>query len=192
MKILSNALILISLTVSLGVNRAQAQLDSPANSRAESQPMIGGNDAGVSFSRILTPDGFDSGQLASIGAESDTHLGEVEFRHANEDSDAVARYAAVDKVVTTVGPQSAQIMVSGNYSNSCAALSEVRVQIQQDVIVLQPMIETSTGDNCVNGIFPFSSWTSLDFLRPGRFLIHIRTTQGRSLNSVIDVPGEDL
>ena len=140
----------------------------------------------ISFGKLVP------GQWTIKDAVSDAPLGRVEVKNASSNPEVEPKYAAVEKVYSKVGPQSAQLMVTGNYLNSCSGLSEVRVQIQQDVIVLEPIVQTSAGNNCVKGKFPFSSWTSLDFLKPGRFLIHVRTAQGQSLNSIIDVPGDAL
>jgi|GEM_PF-4345521 len=143
------------------------------------------------FHREISLGYLAPGKWTIKDATSGSELGRVEIQQAHPDSETVPKYAPVDKAFFKVGPQSAQIMVTGNYSNSCLALSEVRVQIQQDVIVLQPIVQESPGDNCIKGKFPFSSWTSLDFLKPGRFLIHIRGAQGHAINSIIDVPGNE-
>lgn len=80
------------------------------------------------------------------------------------------------------------VTISGNFTNSCMELNKVIPSVQPKVITIQPIATlNSKSTNCVSGYFPFEKSFAIDNVKPGRYLLHVRSLNGNSINSLFDV-----
>lgn len=82
-------------------------------------------------------------------------------------------------------PTKKRILLSGEFTQSCYRLDRVNISVNDNVIVVQPIAEKDTAAQCEEGIFPFELSSDLPDLADGRYLVHVRTLNGTSLNRVI-------
>ena len=80
----------------------------------------------------------------------------------------------------------AQVILSGEFSSDCMTLDYEKITIEPDVIVIQPIAKMETRASCQSGKFPFSKTIPLPSLKAGRYLLHVRSTGGNALNSLVD------
>jgi hypothetical protein len=81
----------------------------------------------------------------------------------------------------------ATVKVSGEFTNSCMKLADVMVSVQPNVIVLQPISALQDRGDCVQGKFPFEKQVQLPNVKTGRYLLHVRSLNGKSVNTLVDV-----
>jgi hypothetical protein len=96
-------------------------------------------------------------------------------------------YAPISQAYYSQSKTGRTIILTGEFSNSCMTLTSVKVDIQPEVIVLQPISDMANRANCTAGQFPFSKTVDINAAKPGRYLLHVRSLNGNAVNSLIDV-----
>ncbi len=81
-----------------------------------------------------------------------------------------------------------KVYLTGDFPTSCMKLKEVKSQVQSDVLVIQPMAEIDPSVPCVDGKFHFETTADVRFMKSGRYLLHVRSMNGKSVNNLVDVP----
>jgi hypothetical protein len=71
--------------------------------------------------------------------------------------------------------------------DSCCRLVRVDIHYYSDVIVVQPIAERSVSMECAPAFHPFRVTVPLRDDLSGRFLLHVRSMEGRALNKLIDI-----
>lgn len=79
------------------------------------------------------------------------------------------------------------LKLSGEFSNDCTKLTNISIKPQTKVIVIQPISEMDTNAACKTGKHLFEKTVELPKLEAGRYLIHVRSLNGKSVNNLIDV-----
>jgi hypothetical protein len=75
----------------------------------------------------------------------------------------------------------------GMFTSSCAYLSDVKVNVENDVIVVQPIIGHKDNMACSQTLIPFSRHVELGKLAEGRYLVHARSMSGKSVSHAFSV-----
>lgn len=78
------------------------------------------------------------------------------------------------------------ISISGTFPLSCMKLKEIRISVQSDSLVVLPITDMASGP-CTQGRFDFESATAVGPVKPGRYLLHVRSMNGKSINNLVDV-----
>jgi hypothetical protein len=79
------------------------------------------------------------------------------------------------------------VLIAGEFTNSCQVIDEVRVSIQPKVLVVQPIIKREQRADCQNGSFPFYKVEQIDLLPVGKYLLHVRSSNGQAVNTLVEV-----
>ncbi len=97
-------------------------------------------------------------------------------------------YAPVDQAfVDTQGTDGKQVLhLTGNFTLSCAGIKEVKVSMQDKVMVVLPITEIRQGQ-CQSGSYPFHQTLELPAGVKSRTLIHVRSLNGKALNVLNDL-----
>jgi hypothetical protein len=106
-------------------------------------------------------------------------------RHPDQPDDYL--YAPVSQAFFHSENGQNEIYLTGNMVSSCMSLQDVRVDVQADVIVVQPIAQMTAGANCVEGQFHFEKTIKLNLMRSGRYLLHVRSMNGNATNTLVDV-----
>lgn len=78
--------------------------------------------------------------------------------------------------------------LSGVFTSSCMQVKKVIANVQSNVVTVQPLaVLLPTATNCVIGNFPFEETTYLPMQRSGRYLLHVRSLNGESVNTLFDL-----
>jgi len=96
-------------------------------------------------------------------------------------------YAPVSQAyVKNVGGKLA-LTLSGVFTNSCMSVKRVVSNVNENVLTIQPIAELlPTYANCIHGSFPFEYSTYIPMARAGRYLLHVRSLNGKSINTLFD------
>lgn len=122
----------------------------------------------------------------AMGAE--TVLGDVKVRMATNALPDDYLYAPISQAYFENRPgKGATVKLAGAFTNSCMKLADVRVSVQPKVLVLQPVSDLDDRDDCVEGSFPFEREVRIGNLKEGRYLLHVRSLNGKAVNTLVDV-----
>jgi hypothetical protein len=125
--------------------------------------------------------------IQSIMGEQNV-LGQMKVRIAANSAADDYLYAPVSQAYFEKKPgKPATVRVSGEFTSSCMKLAEVMVSVQPNVIVLQPISTLQDRGDCVQGKFPFEKQVQLANMKTGRYLLHVRSLSGKSINTLVDV-----
>jgi hypothetical protein len=94
--------------------------------------------------------------------------------------------ASIDSIVK-IG-DTVKLRLTGVLTSSCMHLrDEALVSQEGDVVVVQPLVRVDLTSKCLMYLRPFSQDVTVPNLAEGRYLIHIRSMNGRALNRVLSV-----
>lgn len=97
-------------------------------------------------------------------------------------------YAAIDNASVERRPDGqAQVVLEGQYTNTCMRwVGATIVNKNPQVIEVMPIVRVDQGEHCRDETFPFKGVAvPLPAMPSGRFLLHVRSMHGRSLNHVL-------
>lgn len=114
-------------------------------------------------------------------------LGQVTIRVSRNPGPDDYLYAPISQVYLKDHEGTSTVTVSGVFSNSCLRVTELRVEVQSKVIVVQPITELQSRPDCVDGSFPFEQNVSFGSPHPGRYLLHVRSLNGKAFNNLVDI-----
>lgn len=82
----------------------------------------------------------------------------------------------------------AQVVLTGIFENTCMVLEEQNIEIKKldNIFIILPKLSL-LNRNCVNTKRPLQNIIDLGTVRPGRYLIHVRSITGRSVNKAFTV-----
>ncbi len=78
------------------------------------------------------------------------------------------------------------VAISGEFPQTCFEMKEVIVRVQSNVIVVQPIAEM-TDEQCEQRPLPYNREVEVPQLAKGRYLIHVRSLNGKAFNNLVDV-----
>ena len=79
-----------------------------------------------------------------------------------------------------------ELMLNGSFPNSCMTMKDVKFDVQDDVIVVQPIAQMATG-TCTGSSVPFTQVVQLGTIKAGRYLLHVRSINAQAINTMIDI-----
>lgn len=80
------------------------------------------------------------------------------------------------------------LSVSGVFTNSCMKIQKIVSSVYGNVVTVQPVaLLLPTATHCVIGRFPFEETVFLKPVRSGRYLLHVRSLNGKSINNLFDL-----
>ncbi|MBI3556266.1 MAG: hypothetical protein HY074_08380 [Deltaproteobacteria bacterium] len=100
-------------------------------------------------------------------------------------------YASVSDVLSDkilLDDESIKIIIQGTLYFSCEHLQEpVRLERQNDVFVVMPIVERDRSQPCRHERTEFRYEIRLGQLKAGPYLVHVRAMSGKAVNRVLDV-----
>lgn len=115
-------------------------------------------------------------------------LGRMIITKATKASPDDYLYAPISQAYLKSRNGQVTVTISGVFSNSCMTLSKVTSQVQPRVISVQPIAEINrSSGGCVNGSYPFERSIIINNVKAGRYLLHVRSLNGKAINNLFDV-----
>jgi hypothetical protein len=139
------------------------------------------------FDRVIDVGILPAGNWDIIQASDNSRLAKMKVRPATTESADDYIYAPISQAFFRQKGSSAEIYLTGDFPNSCFDLSEVRITVEKDVIVVQPISTANIHGGCTNGKFSFSRVTQIDLVPPGRYLLHVRSMNAKAINTLVDM-----
>lgn len=141
----------------------------------------------VSYSQVVNVGLLEEGNYRIVLGSDQSFLNQVTVKKASVPSADDYIYAPVNQALLSKVNGEATLILTGTFTNSCMSLQEVKINVDSDTIVVQPIVEMAN-ENCVEGNFPFryNRYVGKD-IKPGRYLLHVRSMNGRAINNLIDI-----
>ena len=114
-------------------------------------------------------------------------VGEVKVAEAKVTTADEAQYAPINQAFIIKSEGVYQYGIVGDLTNSCMYLDRVEVIVEPQVIVLRPIVGMQPRRSCRDGIFQFSKFGRLGDVKKGRYLLHVRSMNGNSVNSLVSI-----
>jgi hypothetical protein len=98
-------------------------------------------------------------------------------------------YASVnDAYLGVVDGSKRAIVIQGELPGDCWELKEKKTVLDgKNVITVMPVIEKVREANCNDYRMPFMTTVDLPQVEPGRYLLHVRSLNGQSINKLVDL-----
>lgn len=125
-------------------------------------------------------------KVITINGKKRDELGAMKVAAATNNSPDDFLYAPVSQVYFEKVDGRHYLRVSGEFSNTCLQMREIIVRVQDKVLVVQPITEELDG-TCETKSVPYRELVEVKGVNPGRYLIHVRSLNGKAINNLIDV-----
>ncbi len=100
-------------------------------------------------------------------------------------------YAPVSQafVHSSVNNGQEELMLNGTFPNNCMSMDQVKFNVQDSVIIVQPIAKMSSQDpaQCKGPATPFNQVVKLGKIPAGRYLLHVRSMNAQAINTLVDI-----
>lgn len=141
----------------------------------------------VPFDRVVDVGILKEGEYSIITNNDNQNVGRVSIHTSKTKEADDFMYAPISQAYFQSKNSVNKVFLTGNLPSSCMKLKEIKSQIQSDVLVIQPIVEIDPSVPCVGGQFHFETSVDVGFMKSGRYLLHVRTMNGKSVNNLVDV-----
>lgn len=139
----------------------------------------------VPFQHVVDIGLLEAGNWEILQGTLHTKIGSVQIRQSITDAADDFLYAPVSQAFFYKSNSTGQVSVTGEFTNDCLTIDEIKFTIEADVIAIQPIAKMSTNKICTDGLYPFSKSVSLGIVPSGKYLLHVRTSSGNAINSIV-------
>lgn len=141
----------------------------------------------VPFDRVVDVGILKEGDYSVITNNDNQTVGRVSIHSSKTKNADDFLYASVSQAYFQSKNSVNKVFLSGNHPSRCLKIKEVKSDVQSDVVIIQPIVEMDPSEHCVGGQFPYETSVDVGSMKPGRYLLHVRTINGKSVNNLIDV-----
>ena len=123
-----------------------------------------------------TTQGFKTFQVSRANAEGiDDHLY------------APVSSAFIPELIYTT--PNAQVILTGILESTCMEMNSKEIEVERygNIFVILPKLKLTTERDCTSIPRPLEQFVSLGAVEPGRYLVHVRSMTGRSVNKTFTV-----
>ncbi len=121
-----------------------------------------------------------------LNNNDEKELGDMQVSIATNSEPDDFLYAPVSQAYFSKKDGKYFVTVSGMFPQTCYKMREVVVRVQPKVLVVQPIAE-KTDELCDERLQPYSETVEVKNVKEGRYLLHVRSLNGKAINNLIDV-----
>jgi hypothetical protein len=136
------------------------------------------------FDRVLDIGILEPGTYKVV--QNGQTIGKIPIRGSSVMTPDDFMYAAVEQAFIVKSQGSYTWGIVGELTNSCMYLDDVKITVEENVIVLQPIVKMEAHGTCRDGLFQFSKTGKISAPR-GRYLLHVRSLNGKAINSLVNI-----
>ncbi len=139
----------------------------------------------VPFERTVDIGILKSGKWDILQGNTEKRLGTVVISTAVNQTADDFQYAPVSQAFFQQVDGRNEVLLSGEFTNSCLVIQDVKVSVEPEAIVIQPIAQLNDGPDCKMGRFPFLKTLNVGSLKPGKYLLHVRSMNGNAVNTIV-------
>lgn len=83
--------------------------------------------------------------------------------------------------------ENVQIVLTGVIGSRCLGWKDINIEQQDDIIVIKPKMRIVSTNFCSLTPWPLEKVVSLGKLKPGRYMVHVRSMNGQGLSRVFSI-----
>jgi hypothetical protein len=125
-------------------------------------------------------------KVFSVLGNEEKQMGDMQVSIATSSEPDDFLYAPVSQAYFSKKDGKYFVTVSGMFPQTCYKMREVVVRVQPNVLVVQPIAE-KTDEACDERLQPYSETVEVKNVTEGRYLLHVRSLNGKAINNLIDV-----
>lgn len=144
-------------------------------------------DVMVPFSQTVLLAPIPAGRYTVAQARSPNVLGELIVKPALSAEPDDQLYAPISQAMFQQRGGGGEVLLTGTFPTNCFSIADVQVKVGRSAIVLLPIATSSQGTSCVPAAVPFQRRVVIPSIPRGRYVLHVRSMNGHSVNSLIDV-----
>ena len=170
----------------VAIDPATNTIDITPKARYFDVPCI---EALVPYSETVTVGTLPMGDY-TVNLETSRLSRELTVAESNNSGPDDFLYAPVDGAVVEKLASSTRLIgiMEGRFTNSCMSWDDVDVLFDGASVIVLPKIEVEDRPDCVDGEYPFKrTFLMPEGLDTGRYLLHIRSLNGKAVNRVFSV-----
>ncbi len=138
------------------------------------------------FSRVVDVGILAAGTWQIVGVDG-KRLGQIKVAPTLTADPDDYLYAPVSQAYVRQTRASESLILNGTFPNSCMSMQEVRVNVTDDVVIVQPIAQMIDKSACKGGPKIFTHIVNLPLIKAGRYLLHVRSMNGAAVNSLVDL-----
>lgn len=139
------------------------------------------------FDRVIDVGPMKAGTYSVIQQPGNVTLGTFKVREAKSSNPDDYLYAPISQAFFRQKGATSEIVLSGYMPTNCMHLDNVKVTVEEKVLVLQPISSIESRNDCLRGHFPFSKTVRVEGVKQGHYLLHVRSMNGKAINTLVDV-----
>lgn len=126
--------------------------------------------------------------VVQLDADKAYKMGDLRIRVAANSSADDYLYAPIEQAYWEQSQRGqAKITLSGAFSNSCWKYVDTRVDVQKNVIVVQPVSDIQNRGGCADVMVPFKKEVVIKNVPKGRYLLHVRSSNAKAVNNLVNM-----
>lgn len=115
-------------------------------------------------------------------------LGRLDVKFATKSLPDDYLYAPISQAYLKKTNGKLSLTLSGVFTNSCMKIQKVISSVKNNVIAVQPLATPpKSSEQCNQGRFPFEHSTYIEAPKSGRYLLHVRSLNGKAINNLFDL-----
>ena len=142
----------------------------------------------INFNNPVDLGVLQAGRYNIVRHGDNKSLGHINVRPAKSKDADDYMYAPIAQAFFTPSKGQGKINLTGNFPLSCMKIKEVKVDAQDGILLVQPIAFIDNSMECVEGSYSFKARGDVPSAKPGRYFMHVRTPNNKSINSPIDIP----
>jgi hypothetical protein len=80
------------------------------------------------------------------------------------------------------------LAITGSFGDRCSDFQEIKVNVANDVIIVQPVLERKADISCAPEKVRFLKTIELnDNVKDGVYMLHVRSLNGQAINKLVDL-----
>lgn len=142
----------------------------------------------IPFTQTIQVGILPKGTYSLVDGKSGATLGKATVTQATNKGPDDYLYAPVsDANIVPLGSGQNNLVLSGNFTDRCSSFEDVKVIVNDRVIVVQPIIRRDTSMTCPSELTRFQKVVPLDSSIKGVYLLHVRSLDGQAINKMVTV-----
>jgi hypothetical protein len=139
------------------------------------------------FERVINLGVLSTGTYTIMQKADSKVMGKLVIKTALRSEPDDFLYAPITQAYLHGEGARSEVRLTGFFPSTCMSMQEVKVDIQPDVVVVQPIAQMAQRADCKAAHVPFEQVISVDIQKPGKYLLHVRSMNGNAVNQMVDV-----
>jgi hypothetical protein len=144
----------------------------------------------VPFSEIVDVGIIPSGNYKVVDSQTGKALAELPVNAGTSAGPDDFTYAPVSDAYVVKDEETGKHMlaIAGSFGDRCSDFQEIKVNVANDVIIVQPVLERKADISCSPEKVRFLKTVELnDNVKNGVYMLHVRSLNGQAINKLVDL-----